>query len=193
LTEAFFRRRPAVVLDRDGVLNKRPPKAQYVRSWNEFEWLPGAKEALRLLKENGYRVIIVSNQAGIGRGAMTETDLQDIHERMQQDAKESGGHIDAIYYCPHGWDDGCECRKPKPGLLFQAQHDLNLDLSRTVFIGDDERDAWAADAAGCGSILVSEKTPLLEIAKKLIDGGLAAMGRENKSSPSPLLSLDGKE
>ncbi len=193
LTEAFFRRRPAVVLDRDGLLNKRPPKAQYVRSWNEFEWLPGAKEALRLLKENGYRVIIVSNQAGIGRGAMTETDLQDIHERMQQDAKESGGHIDAIYYCPHGWDDGCECRKPKPGLLFQAQHDLNLDLSRTVFIGDDERDASAADAAGCGSILVSEQTPLLEIAKKLIDGGLAAMGRENKSSPSPLLSLDGKE
>ena len=82
LTEAFLARRPAVILDRDGVLNKKAPKAQYVRSWHEFEWLAGAKEALRLFKEAGYRVIVVSNQAGVGRGAMTETQLVEIHERM---------------------------------------------------------------------------------------------------------------
>jgi histidinol-phosphate phosphatase family protein len=170
LTEAFFRRTPTVVLDRDGVLNKKPPRAQYVRNWDEFEWLPGAKEALRLLKENGYRVIIVSNQAGIGRGVMTETDLGDIHERMEQEAKESGGHIEAIYYCRHDWDAGCECRKPKPGMLFQAQRDLNLDLTRTLFVGDDERDAEAAEAAGCPFVLASDELPLLDVAQRLING-----------------------
>lgn len=169
LTEAFFRRRPAVVLDRDGVLNKRPAKAQYVRSWNEFEWLPGAKEALRLLKENGYRVIVVSNQAGIGRGYMTEDDLLRIHERMKTEAAEAGGEIEAIYYCPHDWNEGCECRKPKPGLLFQAQRELNLDLSRTPFVGDDERDAEAADAAGCAFLEVSDELPLLEVTHRIIN------------------------
>lgn len=172
LTESFFARRPTVILDRDGVLNKRPPKARYVRSWDEFEWLPGAKKALRLLREAGYRVILVSNQAGIGRGEMTDKDLLQIHERMKTETLQAGGQIEAIYYCPHGWDDGCDCRKPKPGLLFQAQRDLNLDLSRTPFIGDDERDAEAADAADCPSILVSDKLSLLDITHKLVTGPL---------------------
>src|SRR5919106_4440129 len=132
LTEAFFKRTPTAILDRDGVLNKRPPKARYVRSWSEFDWLPGAKEALRLLHKAGYRVIVVSNQAGIGRGLMTETDLQQIHDKMRAEAAETGGSIERVYYCPHAWDAGCECRKPKPGMLFQAQRDFQLDLSRTV-------------------------------------------------------------
>jgi len=79
----------------------------------------------------------------------------------------AGGSIEAIYYCPHNWDDGCECRKPKPGMLFQAQRDFNLDLSRTHFIGDDERDAQAADAAGCPSLLVSGQKTLLDIVREL--------------------------
>lgn len=172
LTQSFFAQRPTVILDRDGVLNKTPPKARYVRSWDEFEWLPGAKKALRLLKQAGYRVIVVSNQAGIGRGEMTEQDLLQIHEKMKTETAQAGGQIEAIYYCPHGWDDGCECRKPKPGMLFQAQRDLNLDLSRTSFIGDDERDAEAADAAGCPSMLVSDKLSLLDITHKLVTGAL---------------------
>lgn len=170
LTEAFFQRHPTVILDRDGVLNKRPPRAEYVRSWNEFEWLPGAKEALRLFGEAGHRVIVVSNQAGIARGAMTEAALADINERMKKEAKDAGGCIGAIYFCPHNWDDGCDCRKPKPGLLFQAQRDHHLDLSRTVFIGDDERDVQAADTAGCPSLLVSERVTLLDITHKILDG-----------------------
>jgi D-glycero-D-manno-heptose 1,7-bisphosphate phosphatase len=169
LTEAFLARRPTVILDRDGVLNKRPPRAQYVRTWSEFEWLPGAKEALRLFAQFGYRVIIVSNQAGIGRGAMTEADLQQIHERMRAEVEKGGGHIEAVYYCPHDWDDGCECRKPKPGLLFQAQRGLHLDLTRTLFVGDDERDAQAAGAAGCPWALVSAEVSLLDIARKVVN------------------------
>jgi len=168
ITEAFLARRPAVILDRDGVLNEKPPRAHYVRDWTEFKWLPGAKETLRRLNEAGFRVIVVSNQAGIGRGAMSENDLLEIHRQMVREAEASGGRIDAIYYCPHDWDAGCECRKPKPGMLFQAQHDFNLDLSRTLFIGDDERDAQTADAAGCLAALVSDRKPLAEIVGELI-------------------------
>jgi histidinol-phosphate phosphatase family protein len=169
LTEAFFRRQPSVFLDRDGVLNKRPARGQYVRNSIEFEWLPGAKEALRLLKEAGYRVIVVSNQAGIGRGYMTENDLFRIHETMKTEAAEAGGEIESIYYCPHDWNEGCECRKPKPGLLFRAQRDMNLDLSRTPFVGDDERDAAAAKAAGCPFLEVSDELPLLQVTHRIIN------------------------
>jgi len=168
LTDAFLARRPAIILDRDGVINRRPPKAEYVRSWDEFGWLPGAAEALRLLHGAGYTVIVVSNQAGIARGAMTETDLAAINDRLMQETLGLGGRIDAIYYCPHGWDDGCDCRKPKPGMLFRAQHDFDLDLSRTPFVGDDERDAEAADAAGSPSILVSDERSLLDVAHRLV-------------------------
>jgi len=172
LTEAFFSRHPTVILDRDGVLNKKPPRAEYVRTWDEFEWLPGAKDALRLLKEAGYRVIVVSNQAGVARGAMTENALSLIHERMNAEVREAGGQIETIYYCPHDWDEGCECRKPKPGMLFQAQREFNLDLSRTLFIGDDERDGQAADAAGCRSVLVSSDVPLLKAVHKVLQNSL---------------------
>ncbi|HEX2228039.1 MAG TPA: HAD-IIIA family hydrolase [Candidatus Binatia bacterium] len=161
LTETFFERKPTVILDRDGVLNRKPPRAQYVRTWDEFQWLPGAKEALRLLKEAGYRVIVVSNQAGVGRGEMTEETLRQIHEKMQAEAVGAGGKIHAVYYCPHDWDEGCDCRKPAPGMLFQAQREFNLDLSGTVFVGDDERDALAAERAGCSFARISTEQPLI--------------------------------
>jgi D-glycero-D-manno-heptose 1,7-bisphosphate phosphatase len=169
LTEAFFRRHPTVILDRDGVLNKKPARAQYVRCWDEFEWLPGAKQALRLLNEAGYRVVVVSNQAGIGRGVMTEADLVKIHAAMRTETTGAGGRIDQIYYCPHDWNTGCECRKPNPGLLFQAQRELNLDLTRTAFIGDDERDGQAAEAAGCPFMQVSDSQSLLDCVQQLIE------------------------
>ncbi|HWY30222.1 MAG TPA: HAD-IIIA family hydrolase [Candidatus Acidoferrum sp.] len=168
ITEQFLSRRPAIILDRDGVLNEKAPRAQYVRNWSEFKWLPGVKESLRRLNEAGFKIILVSNQAGINRGAMTGQDLHDIHLKMVAEIEQSGGRVDAIYYCPHDWDEGCECRKPKPGMLFQAQHDFNLDLSRTLFIGDDERDAQAAEAAGCLPALVSEKRTLLDIVNEVI-------------------------
>lgn len=167
ITESFLARRPAIILDRDGVLNEKPPRANYVRTWAEFKWLPGAKESLRVLNQAGFKIIVVSNQAGIGRGAMSEDDLMEIHRQMVKEAEQSGGRVDAIYYCPHNWDDGCECRKPRPGMLFQAQHDYNLDLSRTYFIGDDERDAQAAEAAGCLSALVPDGKALLKIVTEL--------------------------
>jgi histidinol-phosphate phosphatase family protein len=167
-TETFMKRQPTVILDRDGVLNKKMPRAQYVRSWSEWEWNPGALEALRLLKQAGFRVAVITNQAGIGRNAMTEDDLHQVHDRMKADAEQNGGRIDAIYYCPHDWNEGCECRKPKPGMLYQAQKDLCLDLTRTIFIGDDERDGMAAEAAECPFERVTETRSLLDITQDFL-------------------------
>ena len=168
LTDTFLADKKAVILDRDGVLNKKAPKADYVKTWTEFEWLPGAKEALALLSRAGYTVMVVTNQAGIARGMMDEADLDDIHEQMKHEAQAVGGKIDAIYQCPHGWKEGCLCRKPKPGMLFQAQRDFHLDLTRTFFIGDDDRDVMAGQAAGCKTVLVSESFPLVHAVKEMV-------------------------
>lgn len=170
LTEEFFRRKKTVILDRDGVLNRRPPRASYVRNRQEFEWLPGALEALRMLHEAGYRVVVVSNQAGIARGALAEADLGEIHDAMKAEAAAAGGGIEAICYCPHDWHAGCECRKPAPGMLFQAQRDLTLDLSRTFFVGDDDRDGEAAERAGCLFAKISPDRPLLDWVREFING-----------------------
>ena len=168
-TETFMRREPTVILDRDGVLNRKPPQAQYVRNWSEWEWCPGSLEALRLLREAGYRTIIASNQPGVGRGFMSEADLAAVHGRMKLEAEQAGGRIDAIYYCPHDWNEGCECRKPKPGLLYWAQRDFQLDLTRVPFIGDDERDGTTAAAADCPFYRVTDTRSLLDVTHQLLE------------------------
>lgn len=169
-TERYVTGAPTVIVDRDGVLNEKPPRAEYVRSWAEWRWIPGALDGLAALHRSGRRVVIVSNQAGVARGAMTREALDGIHERMTAEIEAAGGRIDAIYVCPHDWDEGCSCRKPRPGMLLQAQRDLALDLSRTPFIGDDERDAIAAAAAGAPSILVSGPDGLRDAVASLLDG-----------------------
>jgi D-glycero-D-manno-heptose 1,7-bisphosphate phosphatase len=174
LTDAFFARTPTVIVDRDGTLNERPPRATYVTRPEDLRWLPGALEGLALLREAGHRVIVVTNQAGIGRGAMTEDDLAAVNARLRADAEAAGGRIEAIYHCPHDWDEGCECRKPRPGMLFQAQRDFHLDLTRTPFVGDDERDGQAADAAGCPFVMVSDSHSMLDAARALTSNPIAA-------------------
>lgn len=174
LTEQFFDNQPTVFLDRDGTINERPPKACYVESPEQFIWLEGAKEAIRLLKDSGYRIVLVSNQPGIARGNLTEEMLGKIHEKMQNELKEETGcQIDAIYYCPHNWEEGCECRKPKPGMLYQAQKDFSLNLTECYLFGDDERDIQAGNAAGCRSILINEEYDLAEAVRDLLKAKLA--------------------
>ena len=129
------------------------------------------QKAIADFRAAGFRVVVVSNQAGIARGAMTEADLLEIHRRMVGETTLAGGSIDAIYYCPHHWEEGCECRKPAPGMLFQAQRDFSLDLSRTLFIGDDVRDAQAARAAGSPFELVGEGKSLLDIIRAITTEG----------------------
>ena len=116
--------------------------------------------------------MIISNQPGIAFGDLTEDSLTGIHEHVKSEVLEAGGEITAIYHCPHGWDEGCRCRKPQPGLLFQAQREHCLDLSRTFFLGDDERDGQAAVAAGCPWAMVTEEDSLLDITRGLLAGTL---------------------
>lgn len=169
LTEQFFENVKTVFLDRDGTLNVRPPKACYIESPEQFRWLDGAIEAIKLLKEHGYRLVLISNQPGIARGNLTEDMLNLIHEKMQMDLKKQiNCQIDAIYYCPHNWDEGCDCRKPKPGMFYQAQKDFSLNLSDCIMIGDDERDIQAGMAAGCTCYQVTDEQLLLDIVKNRI-------------------------
>lgn len=151
---AFFTPKKAIFIDRDGVINKKAPKAEYVTTWKQFEFLPGVLDALKILKDHGYTVIIVSNQAGINRHYMTHENLADIHAHMCSEIEKNGGNIHAIYYCPHDWDEGCLCRKPNPGMFFSAVHDHLINLREMCFIGDDPRDRIAGEAAGLMTYLV---------------------------------------
>jgi D-glycero-D-manno-heptose 1,7-bisphosphate phosphatase len=144
--------RPAIFLDRDGVINVEP--IDYVKSWGEFTFLPGSLQALKALTRLSWPVIVVTNQAGIGRGLMTEQTLLEIHANMLEQIHQAGGRIDAIYYCPHHPDDHCSCRKPLPGMFLRAAQDLRIDLSCSYMIGDTEKDLYAAHAAGCYPVFV---------------------------------------
>lgn len=144
--------RSAVFLDRDGVINRNCP--DHVKSWAEFEFLPRALEALRELAGLGWPVVVVSNQAAIGRGLVSRQMVEEINARMVAAVHAAGGRIDGVFYCPHRPEDGCACRKPRPGLLFRAAASLGLDLARSFLVGDAESDILAAQAAGCRPILV---------------------------------------
>lgn len=145
--------RPAVFLDRDGVINDNI-NGGYVHEWATFRFLPGAARAIQRLNRAGLPVVVVTNQGGIGRGHLTEATLHEIHDRMLAHLAAHGAHVDAVLYCPHAPDAGCGCRKPEPGMLRRAAADLHLDLARSVFVGDHLTDAQAAVAAGCRPILV---------------------------------------
>ncbi|MGA8223902.1 MAG: HAD-IIIA family hydrolase, partial [Candidatus Acidiferrales bacterium] len=134
---------PYVLLDRDGVINRKLSNG-YVTSWREFEFLPGVLEALHLLKENGYKSLVVSNQAAVGRKLMTAAQLSDITVRFLQQVRKNGGQIHGVYYCQHKAEDDCKCRKPRPGLLLKAQTEHRFAFADTFLIGDSESDRLAA-------------------------------------------------
>jgi histidinol-phosphate phosphatase family protein len=145
---------PAVFLDRDGVINRRRP--DHVKGWDEFEFLPGVLEALADLKAMGTPVVVVTNQAAVGRGLMSPDDLRGIHHRMLRAIDAAGGHVSAVYACLHTPADGCACRKPNPLLFQRASVDLGIDLSRSIMVGDSVTDVQAARAAGCRPVFVND-------------------------------------
>ncbi len=167
--EKFFAPKKVIFLDRDGVINKKSSDGDYVKSWKEFEFLPGAKEALALLTVAGYKIFIISNQRGIARGLMSVEDLKDLHYRMESELNGHGAWLAGSYYCPHKNEDACFCRKPQPGLLYRAAREHYLDLTKVIMIGDRPSDVAAAEAAGCRAILVQEGG-LLETVKRLLAG-----------------------
>ncbi len=144
--------RRAIFLDRDGVICYN--RHNYVKSWEEFAFLPGALDALRKLAQLDYATIVISNQSAIGRGLMAEETAVDINRRMQVEISQHGGRIDGVLTCPHRPEDKCNCRKPQPGLILQAARQSHLDLAHSLFVGDALTDIQAALAAGCQPILV---------------------------------------
>jgi D-glycero-D-manno-heptose 1,7-bisphosphate phosphatase len=145
--------RPAVFLDRDGTINV---DKDYVHRADQWEWVPGARDAIRSLNEDGFLIVVVSNQSGIARGLYTEADVRKLQAFVSDAMKLAGGRIDAFYYCPHHPDFGspCDCRKPAPGMLLRAAEELGIDLARSFMVGDKAIDAQAAEAAGARGVLV---------------------------------------
>jgi histidinol-phosphate phosphatase family protein len=141
-----------VLVDRDGVINRN--HVQSVHGWDEFEFLPGALSGLARLAEAGHQVVIVTNQADVGRGLMTPAQLDELHRRMQLEVEKAGGAIHGIYACTHTPEDGCDCRKPAPGLLKRAAAELGFELGDSYVIGDHQADVQAAHAAGAKAVLV---------------------------------------
>lgn len=143
-----------IFLDRDGVINKYPGDRLYVTSLRKFKFLPRAKKAIALLNKKGYRVFVVSNQAGVGKGAYAQKTLDAITQYMFDEIRKAGGNIEKVYYCTHRKDAGCACRKPKTGMLKKAAGEFKFSLKGAYFIGDTIRDVLTAHNAGAKSILI---------------------------------------
>jgi len=141
-----------VLLDRDGIINRM--RVDYVKRWEELELVPGSLDAVARLSAAGREVIIVTNQSAIGRGLVSVQTVDEIHRRLADAIRERGGSVRAFLVCPHTPMDGCDCRKPRPGLLLRARDELGVDLGRAVMIGDQLTDVAAARAVGCAAILV---------------------------------------
>ena len=155
---AAFGKRRAVFVDRDGTINL---EKEYLHTPDEFEFIPGAPEAIRILGEAGFLVIVVTNQSGVARGYYGEEDVLRLHRYMDELLAREGAKVDAYFYCPHHPDNGagkyrieCACRKPLPGMLLQAAAELGVNLSESWMIGDKMADIEAGSAAGCSSALV---------------------------------------
>lgn len=144
-----------VFLDRDGVINL--DSSDYIKSWSEFKFIPRSIEAIKELALKEFNVIVITNQSVINRNMVSGKGLEHIHASMKNEVKSGGGLIKDIFFCPHIPEDSCDCRKPKPGLIYQAQKAYSIDLKDAVMVGDSAKDIECARNAGCG-IAVLVKT-----------------------------------
>ncbi|WP_038176202.1 MULTISPECIES: D-glycero-beta-D-manno-heptose 1,7-bisphosphate 7-phosphatase [Vibrio] len=159
--------KPAVFLDRDGVINV---DHGYVHDEHEFEFIEGVFEAAKQLKQMGYQLVLVTNQSGIARGKFSEDRFLSLTQWMDWNFVDNGVEFDGIYYCPHHPEQGlgkykqeCDCRKPKPGMFISARDFLHIDMANSVMVGDKAEDLMAAEAAGVGcKILVRTGKPITE-------------------------------
>ena len=151
-----IKKHKAVFIDRDGTINTYTPDS-YTWKIEDFEWLPEAKEALRTLSKTDYKIVVVSNQSGIGKGKYTEEDVNILHAWMLEECKKEDIRIDAIYICPHHSDEGCVCRKPNPGMMRRAAEELNINLKKSWMIGDNPTDIEAGRRAGVKTIKIKNE------------------------------------
>jgi len=147
--------RRCLFLDRDGVINAAPPAGAYIRCWEEFRLLPEVVSWIRLFKAAGFLAIVITNQRGIALGVMSESDLLALHEKMRAALAAQGAILDDIFYCPHA-EDACDCRKPLPGMVIEAQKKWDIDLAASLLVGDGERDRLLAERCGIPFALVRD-------------------------------------
>jgi D-glycero-D-manno-heptose 1,7-bisphosphate phosphatase len=141
-----------IFLDRDGVINM--DASNYIKSWAEFDFIPGSLDAIGRLTKKGFSIIIITNQSIINRQMVPLSVLEEIHDNLRQAVSDSGGRIADIFFCPHRPDEGCSCRKPKPGLILAARDRYDIILTQSVMVGDSAKDIRAGKAAGCGQTVL---------------------------------------
>tara|TARA_Y100000746_G_C15466103_1_gene433948 strand:- start:2349 stop:3587 length:1239 start_codon:yes stop_codon:yes gene_type:complete len=164
-TKLYTKPKNIILLDRDGVINKKQEVGKHVRSWNDFEFIKDTIDALKELSRKGFKFIIISNQAGIKRKLVDVNDLENIHNNMTSVLLNEGIEILDIYYCPHFFDDYCNCRKPEPGMFYNVSSDWFIKLDETLYIGDAISDIRAAYNAGTKSIFLGEREELEDLSE----------------------------
>jgi len=167
-------------LDRDGVINRKPPEGQYVGNSRAFHLLPGVEAAIAGLNRSGYTVVVVTNQRGIALGLYTAADVVHLHQQLKEHLKQHGARVDAFYFCPHDKNE-CDCRKPGPGLFHQAFRDFpGASAANSIMIGDSISDIEAARNLGMPSIFIQGdpemQKPGAENAASLADAVAASLG-----------------
>ncbi len=174
----------AVFLDRDGVINRKAIKGEYVTRWEDFHFLPGAAEAISLLVAAGWSVLVITNQRCVAKGLLTVPELEIIHRKMLQELLQAGAEVQAVYYCPHEKQPPCTCRKPLPGMLLTAADEHQIDLASSWMIGDSEKDVEAGKRAGCRTVLITSNATsesefadffeptLLDASRRVLDVGV---------------------
>lgn len=156
-----------IFLDRDGVINKYPGRFKYVESLEDFEFLPGSKEAIALLSKNGYQIFVISNQAGVTKGIYSKETLDKMTQIMLESIESVGGKIERVLYCTHTDEQNCDCRKPKTGSVTRALEGIgDVDLGRSFFVGDSIRDVKTGKTTGCKTILVLSGRESIETKKE---------------------------
>ena len=154
----------AVFLDRDGVINEE--RKDYVKDVSEFKLIEGSLDAIKLLKEKKFLVIIITNQSAINRGLLPVENLNKIHELLKIKLNKLNTFVDGIYFCPHTPEENCDCRKPRSGLLLKAAQEHNIDLKNSLMIGDSQTDILAAKNAGCNCILLKKNQRLVDLVRE---------------------------
>ena len=185
----------AVFLDRDGVINRKAPEGVYVTRWEEMEFLPGVHEAVRLLNQAGFFVVVASNQRCVAKGLITTDELESLHVWMRREFEAAGARLDAIYYCPHDYEPPCSCRKPQPGMLLDAAREHEIDLTKSWMIGDSGHDVDAGRAAGCRTVRVTEDDKSIVSASDVVASSLLDAAHKIlkiEATLQPLISMSGK-
>ncbi|SVC47978.1 uncharacterized protein METZ01_LOCUS300832 [marine metagenome] len=156
-----------VFVDRDGVINQE--RSDYVKSISELEIYPNVAKNIKLLKDAGFLVVVITNQSAVNRGIITHEMINQIHNSIQDHLKKHGTFLDGFYYCPHTPNENCNCRKPKSGLLQQAILELNIDLNSSWMIGDSDSDIEAANSIGCKAIKINDNFSLDNAVEKILN------------------------